>query len=84
MEFKQILEMYKSALGKGDVQAIADKANVSKQTVYNMLKREYMYEFKEAEERAYRAMVVLMNNKKKQAERKEKEAIRKTMELWNC
>ena len=84
MEFKETLEMYKSQLGKGDVQAIADKANVSKQTVYNMLKREYMYEFKEAEERAYRAMVVWMNNKKKQAERKEKEAIRKTMELWNC
>ena len=84
MEFKKTLEMYKSQLGKGDVQAIADKANVSKQTVYNMLKREYMYEFKEAEERAYRAMVVWMNNKKKQAERKEKEAIRKTMELWKC
>ena len=84
MEFKETLEMYKSALGKGDAQAIADEANVSKQTVYNMLKREYMYEFKEAEERAYRAMVVWMNNKKKQAERKEKEAIRKTMELWNC
>ena len=61
MEFKQILEMYKSALGKGDAQAIADEANVSKQTVYNMLKREYSYQLTEAEERAYQAMITLLS-----------------------
>ena len=60
MEFKQILEMYKSALGKGDAQAIADEANVSKQTIYNMFNREYQYELKEAEERAYQAMITML------------------------
>ena len=63
MEFKQILEMYKSALGKGDAQAIADEANVSKQTVYNMLKREYSYQLTEAEERAYQAMITLLSTR---------------------
>ena len=75
MEFKQILEMYKSALGKGDAQAIADEANVSKQTVYNMLKREYSYQLTEAEERAYQAMITRLAPKIKAGRANEKKAL---------
>ena len=75
MEFKEILKLYKSALGKGDAQAIADEANVSKQTVYNMLECEYSYQLTVPEERAYRVMIKRLSPKIKAGWANEKKAL---------
>ena len=60
MTYKQKIKKLKELLRRGDVQAIADEVNVSKQTIYNMFNREYQYELKEAEERAYQAMITML------------------------
>lgn len=65
MEFKERIEKCKKLLGRGDVQAIANKANVSKQTVYNMFNREYQYQLKEAEYSAFKAMISLLSKRSK-------------------
>ena len=65
MEFKERIEKCKKLLRRCDVQAIANKANVSKQTVYNMFNREYQYQLKEAEERAFKAMISLLSKRSK-------------------
>ena len=75
MEFKQILEIYKSALGKGDAQAIAEEANVSINVFYNMFKCEYSYQLSEQEERAFQAMVTRLSPKIKAGREKEKKAL---------
>ena len=61
MTYKQKIKKLKELLRSGDVQAIADETNVSKQTVYNMFNRKYQYQLKEAEERAYQAMITLLS-----------------------
>lgn len=65
MEFKERIEKCKKLLRRGDVQAIANKTNVSKQTVYNMFNREYQYQLKEAEYRAFQAMISLLSKRSK-------------------
>lgn len=65
MEFKERIEKCKKLLRRGDVQAIANKSNVSKQTVYNMFNREYQYQLKEAEYRAFQAMISLLSKRSK-------------------
>ena len=65
MEFKERIEKCKKLLRRGDVQAIASKANVSKQTVYNMFNREYQYHLKESEYRAFQAMISLLSKRSK-------------------
>ena len=75
MEFKEILKLYKSALGKGDAQAIADEANVSKQTVYNMLECEYSYRLPGPEARACQVMMKRLSPKSKAGWANEKMAL---------
>ena len=65
MEFKERIEKCKKLLRRGDVQAIANKTNVSKQTVYNMFNREYQYQLKEAEYRAFQAMISMLSKRSK-------------------
>ena len=65
MEYKERIEKCKKLLRRGDVQAIANKTNVSKQTVYNMFNREYQYQLKEAEDRAFKAMISLLSKRSK-------------------
>ena len=65
MEYKERIEKCKKLLRRGDVQAIANKTNVSKQTVYNMFNREYQYQLKEAEDRACQAMISLLSKRSK-------------------
>lgn len=65
MEFKERIEKCKKLLRRGDVQAIANKSNVSKQTVYNMFNREYQYQLKEAEYRAFQSMISLLSKRSK-------------------
>ena len=65
MTYKQRIKKCKKLLRRGDVQAIADEVNVSKQTVYNMFNRECQYKLKEAEERAFQAMISLLSKRSK-------------------
>lgn len=63
MTYKQRIKKCKKLLRRGDVKAIADETNVSKQTVYNMFNREQQCKLKEAEERAFQAMISLLSKR---------------------
>lgn len=63
MTYKQRIKKCKKLLRRGDVQAIANEINVSKQTVYNMFNREQQSKLKEAEERAFQAMISLLSKR---------------------
>ena len=65
MTYKERIEKCKKLLRRGDMAAIADKANVSTQTIYNMFNREQQYQLKEAEERAFQAMISLLSKRSK-------------------
>ena len=65
MTYKERIEKCKKLLRRGDVQAIAEKTNVSKQTIYNMFNREQQYQLKEAEYRAFQAMISLLSKRSK-------------------
>ena len=63
MTYKERIEKCKKLLRRGDMQAIANESNVSKQTIYNMFNREQQSQLQEAEERAFQAMIVLLSNR---------------------
>ena len=63
MTYKERIEKCKKLLRRGDMQAIANNSNVSKQTVYNMFNREQQSQLQEAEERAFQAMIVLLSKR---------------------
>ena len=72
MTYKERIEKCKKLLRRGDVQAIADKSNVSTQTIYNMFNREQQYQLKEAEERAFQAMISLLSKRSKSLPKNER------------
>ena len=63
MTYKERIEKCKKLLRRGDMQAIANNSNVSKQTVYNMFNREQQSQLQEAEERAFQEMIVLLSKR---------------------
>lgn len=63
MTYKERIEKCKKLLRRGDMQAIANESNVSKQTIYNMFNREQQSQLQEAEERAFQAMIVLLSKR---------------------
>lgn len=63
MTHEERIKKCKKLLRRGDIQAIANKANVSTPTVYNMFNREYQYQLEEAEERAFNAMISLLSKR---------------------
>lgn len=63
MTYKERIEKCKKLLRRGDMQAIANNSNVSKQTVYNMFNREQQSQLQEAEERAFQEMIVLLSER---------------------